>query len=396
MNKERNDIMKKIFSIILAALICLSSCTEKNRNLSEIQIEYSHKNTEESQHISEYPPQSYKENNSDENLQSSEKFINEEDITKCFEDLDYLLSSSQWHNPEEIKVDSYIIWYNYRLKRLHKNDENYIDKYKVNGKEGLFFPAGELEKEIKNFFDISSDYLRKSDLYNSNSKTYRLPDEFEPLDNKIYKITNTYKDADKTFIDYTLTYPLSGKIYNMTLTLKSVEGSVKFFANTLRENKIITEISDDDKQMLFDEYIKYYYLSKLMYCSPWDNANELPAENLVRFYQYKRLEEYLNGIAVKIKNGKVSVPEKEVESYIINFFDVNTTHLRTSALYNCETYSYEFEFPYKTATGQGVDIIQLEGDDNIWEFTLSDMENKIFKVKIEFFSSNDFLYTDGK
>ncbi len=388
--------MKKIFSVILAALICLSSCTEKNRNLSEIQIENSDKNSEESQYISQSASESYEKNNSNENLQSTEKVINENEITECFENLDYLLSSSQWNKPEEIKADNYIMWYSYHLKKLHKNDTNYIDKYKVKGKEGLFFPADELEKEIKKFFDISSDYLRKSDLYNSNSKTYSLPNVLNPLDNKFYKITNTYKDTDKIFIDYTLTYPMSNKTYNMTLTLKSTGDSIKFFANTLRENKIITEISDDDKQMLFDEYIKYYYLSKLMYCSPWENANELPAENLVRFYQYKRLEEYLSGITVKIKNGKVSVPEKEVESYIKNFFDVNTTHLRTCTLYNYETYSYEFEFPAKTATGQGVDIIQLEGDDNIWEFTLSDTENKSFKVKIQFFSPNDFLYTDGK
>lgn len=161
--------------------------------------------------------------------EGSQEIIEEIDLT----DLDHLyeeyvrlpilsgVTARSWNNPHEIDPVNYINYYVYYVLSLSDYTQ---DKY-ADG-----FPAEELESYILQYFDLSLEHLRDTEMYDAEKRmyyTYGVGGAGEP------RVASAVRDGDVLQLNYEIySSAATGEyIWGGTLTVKFSGDSYKYIAN---------------------------------------------------------------------------------------------------------------------------------------------------------------------
>ena len=110
----------------------------------------------------------------------SESFDEEEQRAVLFKELNeeylplygILINDGEWSSPEEIGVAGFYIWYAEYIIANTTVEERF-ERYSGNSESGCWaFPAEEFEDFVQQYFDVSTDFLRSSDIYNAENGWY--------------------------------------------------------------------------------------------------------------------------------------------------------------------------------------------------------------------------------
>ena len=83
-----------------------------------------------------------------------------------------LINDGEWSSPEEIGVSGFYIWYAEYIIANTTVEERF-EKYSGNSESGCWaFPAEEFEGFVQRYFNVSTDFLRSSDIYNAKNGWY--------------------------------------------------------------------------------------------------------------------------------------------------------------------------------------------------------------------------------
>ena len=83
-----------------------------------------------------------------------------------------LINDGEWNSPEEIGVAGFYIWYAEYIIANTTVEERF-EKYSGNSESGCWaFPAEEFEGFVQKYFDVSTDFLRSSDIYRAENGWY--------------------------------------------------------------------------------------------------------------------------------------------------------------------------------------------------------------------------------
>ncbi len=107
---------------------------------------------------------------SDENEQCAALFkeLNEEYLPLY----GILINDGEWSSPEEIGVAGFYIWYTEYIIANTTVEERF-EKYSGNSESGCWaFPADEFESFVQQYFNVSTDFLRSSDIYSAENDWY--------------------------------------------------------------------------------------------------------------------------------------------------------------------------------------------------------------------------------
>ncbi|RPF42119.1 hypothetical protein EDD70_2862 [Hydrogenoanaerobacterium saccharovorans] len=104
-------------------------------------------------------------------------------------------------------------------------------------------------------------------------------------------------------------------------------------ANKLEESQNQPNIDLTDFEQLKTEFIAPIVLSTIG-AENWTNANDIPAEYFDSFYAFKVLPKE------RSQDKSDVIAQKDYESYIQNYFDVTSEHLKTSDTFSPSTNSY--------------------------------------------------------
>lgn len=103
----------------------------------------------------------------------SESFYEEEQRFALFNELNeeylplygILINDGEWDSPEEIGVAGFYIWYTEYIIANTTTEERF-ERYSGNSESGCWaFPAEEFENFVQQYFNVSTDFLRSSDIY---------------------------------------------------------------------------------------------------------------------------------------------------------------------------------------------------------------------------------------
>ena len=83
-----------------------------------------------------------------------------------------LINDVEWNSPEEIGVAGFYIWYAEYIIANTTVEERF-EKYSGNSESGCWaFPAEEFEGFVQRYFNVSTDFLRSSDIYSAKNGWY--------------------------------------------------------------------------------------------------------------------------------------------------------------------------------------------------------------------------------
>ena len=83
-----------------------------------------------------------------------------------------LINDGEWNSPEEIGVAGFYIWYAEYIIANTTVEERF-EKYSGNSESGCWaFPAEEFEGFVQRYFNVSTDFLRSSDIYSAKNGWY--------------------------------------------------------------------------------------------------------------------------------------------------------------------------------------------------------------------------------
>ena len=83
-----------------------------------------------------------------------------------------LINDGEWSLPEEIGVAGFYIWYTEYIIANTTVEERF-ERYSGNSESGCWaFPADEFEGFVQQYFDVSTDFLRSSDIYRAENSWY--------------------------------------------------------------------------------------------------------------------------------------------------------------------------------------------------------------------------------
>ena len=83
-----------------------------------------------------------------------------------------LINGGEWNSPEEIGVAGFYIWYAEYIIANTTVEERF-EKYSGNSESGCWaFPAEEFEGFVQRYFNVSTDFLRSSDIYSAKNGWY--------------------------------------------------------------------------------------------------------------------------------------------------------------------------------------------------------------------------------
>jgi len=86
-----------------------------------------------------------------------------------------LINCDDWNDAEEIPVSMFYDWYRDYINSVTTHEER-IERYKLNSdinSPGWAYPSEEFESHVKQYFDVSTEYLRESsDIYQTDEDVY--------------------------------------------------------------------------------------------------------------------------------------------------------------------------------------------------------------------------------
>ena len=83
-----------------------------------------------------------------------------------------LINDGEWNSPEEIGVAGFYIWYAEYIIANTTVEERF-EKYSGNSESGCWaFPSEEFEGFVQRYFNVSTDFLRSSDIYSAKNGWY--------------------------------------------------------------------------------------------------------------------------------------------------------------------------------------------------------------------------------
>ena len=83
-----------------------------------------------------------------------------------------LINDGEWNSPEEIGVAGFYIWYAEYIIANTTVEERF-EKYSGNSESGCWaFPAEEFEGFVQRYFNVSTAFLRSSDIYSAKNGWY--------------------------------------------------------------------------------------------------------------------------------------------------------------------------------------------------------------------------------
>lgn len=133
-----------------------------------------------------------------------------------------MLLHGTWNNAKDLRVDWLVMWFGYRVR-----DSVNVSDYRRDGKDGLYFPEGEFEKLVYNYFGLTPEHLRKSETYNAQEKAYVTPTALYDLAETEYTITKTDYEGDEMKIYFDL--KIAGKDpVSRILTVDTQNGGMRF------------------------------------------------------------------------------------------------------------------------------------------------------------------------
>lgn len=102
--------------------------------------------------------------------------------------------------------------------------------------------------------------------------------------------------------------------------------------NTLEESSF-SEFSFIENESILEQ-LNYDYILPMSYCHPleWETASDIYPDNFIVFYLVKARPEPES----RTEDGLPNYPQEEVESFIQQYFDVDTDTLRSAQMYDAE------------------------------------------------------------
>lgn len=107
--------------------------------------------------------------------------------------------------------------------------------------------------------------------------------------------------------------------------------------NTIEENTLeeysFPEFSSIENESILEQ-LNCDYIVPMSYCHPleWETASDIYPDNFIVFYLVKARPEPES----KTEDGLPNYPQEEVESFIKQYFDVDTDTLRSAQMYDAE------------------------------------------------------------
>lgn len=133
---------------------------------------------------------------------NSEVNVDYEDVIT---NLGWLLGNGyKWSTTDEIQTSDVIMWYATFLEMQHSDDEFYLSQYLIDGKDGFYLPAPELEVAAMTYFNISPEKLQKDELYNSKNGTYTTSSPTGPRPDRDIKVNKAQIVGDNVIIDFSI------------------------------------------------------------------------------------------------------------------------------------------------------------------------------------------------
>ena len=133
----------------------------------------------------------------------------------------------------------------------------------------------------------------------------------------------------------------------------------------------------------------------------WDDAMELPVEQLINFYEYNVYYEEFEEIHLPtiVANPEryemipmVSIPAEEVESFISSYFKVDESFLRTSECYMEAENAYTFPIDFGIGGGLGLVITEVIDNGALRTFSCEGEGSNTLSLTVEIISDDQFTY----
>ncbi len=203
-----------ILAVLLAACLCFGGCAERrSTHTSSIQSEA---DAEKSSHGG----------NSASIEESAEASGEQEQYETYVAQLGYLLNSSGWETAADLSPTDYVMWYGYRMRDLPSSD-----RYRIEGRDGFFFPAEEFESQVTSCFDVPVAHLRSDPVvYLEAEHLYRTPAALMPLAESSYEITSVTENSTTIQVEFTLDFVEFNRSKEMTLRLEKTADSIRYLS----------------------------------------------------------------------------------------------------------------------------------------------------------------------
>ena len=146
------------------------------------------------------------------------------DCERYIGELGFLLNSADWETAEVVSPAMYAMWYGYRV-----NDLPDRDRYLIDGRDGMFFPAEEFEQAILDRFAVSVEQLRSDPvIYLEKEQLYQTPMALMPLAESQIQVLDTEQDGTVIRIGFSQYFVDSKNMVEKELTLEVEEGTEEF------------------------------------------------------------------------------------------------------------------------------------------------------------------------
>lgn len=172
--------------------------------------------------------------NSKQEIQSEsgmdEQDINYEEIVKSLNSL----LCDEWETTESLNSTDIVMWY----AELQDQNSEDLFKYRMDGKEGLYFPQEVIEQAAGLYFDIKPEQIRKDEnIYLKDRQVYKTPRPTGPLSHKLIKITKIDKGELITAIHFNIIFNhKTAESKNKVLTIK-YGNPVKYLSYVIEDIK---------------------------------------------------------------------------------------------------------------------------------------------------------------
>ena len=154
-----------VLGVLMAVLMALTAFSACNKALAGLE-----NSGGSGESISESSESGGESESSAENEQRTALFkeLNEEYLPLY----GILINDGEWNSPEEIGVAGFYIWYAEYIIANTTVEERF-EKYSGNSESGCWaFPAEEFEGFVQRYFNVSTDFLRSSDIYSAKNGWY--------------------------------------------------------------------------------------------------------------------------------------------------------------------------------------------------------------------------------
>ncbi|RPF42109.1 hypothetical protein EDD70_2852 [Hydrogenoanaerobacterium saccharovorans] len=130
------------------------------------------------------------------------------------------LLAQNWDTPKILTSTDIVMWYAEHLKEQHPEEELYLSRYAVDGKEGFRFPQEELEYTTEQYFGIKPEQLQTDKtIYNLQGQVYITPTAIGNLPEKQIEITEV-EESHLITIHFNLTIEGAPHPETKALTVK--------------------------------------------------------------------------------------------------------------------------------------------------------------------------------